>query len=66
MNFGDLRRLQQIMKLLETLKNFENVRRWIEENRESIRELSDEEREYLREKADYDKEEWERLMRQLL
>lgn len=66
MNFEELRRITELLKLLKALKGQQEIVQWIEENKEVLRSLSPEELEDLREKADYDEEAWQEILKQLL
>jgi len=66
MNFDELRRLTQLLKMLKTLHSQQEILEWLRENKEYIRSMEPAQLEELREKADYDKDAWEEVLRQLL
>ena len=74
----ELRRIQQIMRLLQELKRLQEflkgvrpeskedeVEGWLREHRELFQGMSKQDLEQVREKADYDKDAWKRIVDEL-
>lgn len=66
MDFGEIRRLTELLKTLRTLQTQQEILEWLRENKEYIRGMAPEQLEEIREKADYDEEAWQEVLRQLL
>jgi hypothetical protein len=66
MNPREIQRIQQLAKLLRALKNQQTILEWLRENRELLRSMPVEDLELLREQTEYDREEWEKMVRELL
>lgn len=65
-NFDEIRRLTELLKMLKTLQSQQEILEWLRENKDLIRGMEPEQLEELREKTDYDEAAWEELLRQLM